>query len=79
MLSATEIFKKYTQYIFLPNIFGQLQHALWLDLVWGSQKQTFESNSRKEVHQCVADSAPIPGSWQNHLPLDLTKKNYIKY
>ena len=35
---AAETFKQYAQDVILPYIFGQLQHASQLDLVWDSYK-----------------------------------------
>jgi len=64
---AAETFRQYAQDVFLPYIFGQLQHASRLYLVWDSYKAdslkaTARAKRGKGVRQHVADSAPIPGN-----------------
>ena len=73
---AAETFRRFAQDIFLPYIFGLLQHASRLDLVLDSYKAdslkaTARAKRGKGVRQLVADSAPIPGNWQDFLRVDL--------
>ena len=76
---VVQTFKQYADQIFLPYILGQLQHALWLYLVWDSYKaDSLKAAARvkrgKGAHRCVAGSAPMPGNWQDFLRVDLNNK-----
>ena len=66
--------------VFIPYISGQLQYVLRLDLVWDSYKgDSLKANSQGKMWKGGAQSATIPGNWQNFLREDLNKKELFSF
>ena len=64
---GAETFKQYADQVFLPYILGQLQHASQLrdSHKADTLRETARAKRGKGVRWRVADSASIPGNWQD--------------
>ena len=81
---AAKTFEEYAHHVFLPYISGQFEHVSHLDLAWDSyvvdtHKATAREKHGKGARRRVAESAPIPGNWQDFLRVDINKEELFSF
>ena len=81
---TTNIFQDYSNSVFLPYIFGQLQSIQRLDIVWGvyiaDSMKAWTRNERGQGHRRkVLPLAPLPSTWKNFLRNDDNKSDLFLF